>query len=84
MLSKLSEDDSYQYFLDNWPENEQAIQAQKSLAILNTVSGNDTAAQAAVDKLLADYSTNQGIAEVVYDVARCYHKLRKCKGDFPN
>ena len=67
----------YQYVLDNWPEAEHAMWSQMDLAKLNIGLGNDTAAQAAIDKLLTDFSGNELIAKAVHNVAYHCQKFQK-------
>jgi len=67
----------YQYVLNNWPQAEHALWSQVGLATLNVKLGNDAAAEAAIDKLLTDFSGHESIAEAVYQVADKYRKLKK-------
>ncbi|MDH4241771.1 MAG: tetratricopeptide repeat protein, partial [Phycisphaerae bacterium] len=55
----------YQHVVDNWPQAEYAIWAQKSLAVSNMRLGDDPNAAAATEKLLADYSEHKQIANAV-------------------
>jgi len=63
----------YQDVLDKWPGAEQAIWAQRSIAISNIALDKTEAAQAAVDKLLADYFENANITEAVFNIADTYY-----------
>jgi tetratricopeptide (TPR) repeat protein len=63
--------------IDKWPKSEHALWAQRDLARFNITVGDDLNAQAAVDKLLADFSKQGRIAQAVYDIAKQYHALQK-------
>jgi len=63
--------------IDKWAQSEHALWAQRDLAIFNISSGDLPNAQAAVDKLLADFSSQGRIAQAVYDIAKQYHALQK-------
>ncbi len=67
----------HQYFVDNWPTHEYAMLALSGLAISNIHLGNNAAAQAAVERLVADFSDNEHIAKAVYDVAHRYNGVGK-------
>ncbi len=60
-----------QHVIDNWPESDYALLAQMDLAKYY-VNRGDTAAEAAVDKLLADFADNPLIARAIHDVAQHY------------
>jgi tetratricopeptide (TPR) repeat protein len=63
----------YQRVVDNWPEDYYcAPRAQAGVAKTNIALGNLQAAQAAVDKLLADYSNSDHIEWSVHHVAHHY------------
>jgi len=51
----------YQYIVDNWPDGERAMESQRGVAISNILLGDDAGAQAAIDKLIARFSGNEGI-----------------------
>ena len=60
----------HQYVVDHWPQHEDALEAQEGVVISNIVLGNQTAAQAAVDKLISDFNSTAGeIAEAIDNVA---------------
>jgi tetratricopeptide (TPR) repeat protein len=63
--------------IGKWPKSEHAMWAQRDLARFNITFGDDLNAQAAVDKLLADFSKQGRIAQAVYDIAKQYHTLQK-------
>jgi len=67
----------YQYFLDKQPGDEQAILAQQGLAIAYIELGDEAAAQAAIDKLLTDFSGHKRIAEAVYELGLYYYRAKK-------
>jgi len=55
----------YQYVVGNWPQADYAIWSQKSLAASNMRLGDDPNADAAVEKLLTDFSRHKQIANAV-------------------
>lgn len=68
----------YQYILDHWPgDDKYAIWSQSGVALSYIDLGNTEAAQAAVDKLLTDFSGNDRIAEQVHNIAYHYRELKK-------
>jgi tetratricopeptide (TPR) repeat protein len=62
----------YQYIIENCPDNEVAIWAQRSEAILNMKLGRNDAAQAAVEQLLTNFSEHKNIAKAANKVADHY------------
>ena len=62
----------YKRVVDTWPASGQAMESQGSIAKLNIRLGNEAAAQAAVDKLMTDFSGNKGAAEALQDIAGGY------------
>jgi len=67
----------YQYVVDHWPDAEYTVWSQLDMAKSYVALGNEAAAQAAVDRLLSNFSSNPCIAEVVYDMASCYREVKK-------
>jgi tetratricopeptide (TPR) repeat protein len=67
----------YQYVVDNWPQAEYAIWSQKSLAVSNMRLGDDPNADAAIEKLLADYSEHKQIANAVNMLADEFTMLNR-------
>ena len=62
----------YEYVVDTWPSSEQGMGSQVSVAKLHIELEDDTAAQAAIDKLITDFSNDDGIADAVDTVADQY------------
>lgn len=63
----------YQQLLDTWPDDEYyAIRGQAGLAKSSVALGNTEAADAAVEKLLADYSDNEHLPTCLCNVAYYY------------
>lgn len=60
----------YQYVLDNWPDSEQAIRSQRGIVLSNIGLGDDPNTEAAIEKLINNYSGHKHLAEAVYHVAR--------------
>ncbi|MGB2808813.1 MAG: tetratricopeptide repeat protein [Sedimentisphaerales bacterium] len=67
----------YQYVVDNWPAADYTAWSQMDLAKSYVAIGDDPNAEAAVKKLLANYSNNPSIAQIVYDMASCYRQAKK-------
>lgn len=67
----------YQYVVDNWAYKERAIFSQRGVALCNIALGDETAAWAAIEKLLIQFSEAEHVAEVVYPLAQKYHKVKK-------
>jgi len=77
----------YQYVIDNYPQAEHAILSQIGVAEINVLSliesGNDTAAQAALDSLIADFNDHSLLPEAVFVVGEQYYNealLKKKEG----
>jgi tetratricopeptide (TPR) repeat protein len=62
----------YQHVVDNWPKSEQAVPAQMNLAIYYVDQGDDLNAQAATDKLIANFSENSKITKAIHEIAQNY------------
>ncbi|MHC4337114.1 MAG: tetratricopeptide repeat protein, partial [Planctomycetota bacterium] len=62
----------YQHIVDNWPEAEHAAEAQSGVIRSKIGLGDEEGAQAAIGKLLSDFSGNKNIASAVFDVAENY------------
>jgi tetratricopeptide (TPR) repeat protein len=62
----------YQYILNTWPDNWRVVLAQSGLARLYIDTGNETAAQSAVNKLCSDFSNVPEVARGIYLVAYYY------------
>jgi tetratricopeptide (TPR) repeat protein len=67
----------YKHVVENWPKDEHALWAQADLIKSYLAQGNDTAAEAAVDKLLSDFNDNQLVARAIWDTAQNYRGLKK-------
>ena len=67
----------YKYIVDSWPESEQAIGSHGCIARVNIECGDDPNAEAAVDKLIADFSANSGFPTVLCEIAGGYEKVNK-------
>lgn len=67
----------YRYVVNNRPQQYYEMWAQLGVAVSNICLGDDPNAQAAVDRLLADFYDNARISDAVYDVA--YHYNRSAK-----
>jgi len=67
----------HQYVLENWPNSEVAIWAQRDVAALNIDLGDDPNAQAAIEKLLTEFSENNNIAGALYYIADSYRELQQ-------
>ena len=69
----------YNYVIGTWPQDEHAMWSQMNLAISNACLGNDSAATAAFEKLISQYSEHKLISKAVCEVADNYRKLKKHK-----
>jgi len=67
----------YRYVVETWPESEYAMGSEVSIARLNIKLGNETAAQAALGKLIADFRGNKGLAKAVDHVADSYRESKQ-------
>ncbi|MHC4528792.1 MAG: tetratricopeptide repeat protein, partial [Planctomycetota bacterium] len=66
----------YEWVVANRPDDSQAIRAQMGIAKVYIVRGDDPNAQAAIDKLIADYSHDQeGIAKALDHIGDKYRKV---------
>jgi len=64
----------HQYVLDNHPDFEDAIFSQREVIISSFELGDDSRAEAGIDELLSQFSSNEHIAKVAYQVARKLNK----------
>ena len=64
------------YIVEKWPKSDHALRAQRDLAMWSIDANDEFAAQAAVDKLLSDFSEHQGIAQVIHAVAQHYERAK--------
>ena len=62
----------YQTILTRWPGQADRIEVQYDLAVANINLGNYRGAEAAVDKILADFSSYENIAFYIKIIARHY------------
>jgi len=67
----------YQFVVETWPKAEHALWAQADLIKSYLAQGDDTAAEAAVDKLLINFKDNPLIARAVWDTGQYYRDLKK-------
>ncbi|OHB72988.1 MAG: hypothetical protein A2Z25_06235 [Planctomycetes bacterium RBG_16_55_9] len=67
----------YQYVVDNWPDKDRAIFSQRGLVLCSLALDDDAAADAALQKLLAEYDGSQYMAEIVRNIAGAYSKKGK-------
>jgi len=65
----------YKHVVENWPKAEHAIWAQADLIKSYLAQGDDSSAEAAVEKLIADFSWSEHIARAIHDTAWEYRKL---------
>ena len=68
---------SYQYVLDNWPNNKEALRAQKNIIKSHIMLGNETAADAAYSALLTNFSEDEGIFQAVCSLADSYRESKR-------
>ena len=65
----------YKYVVENWPKAEHALWAQADLIKSYLALGDDSSAEAGVEKLIADFSWSEHIARAIHDTAWEYRKL---------
>ena len=69
----------YQHVVKTWPETEHALWAQADLIKSYLALGDDPNAEAAVEKLLANFNDNPLTARAVWDTGQYYRDLKKYK-----
>ena len=69
--------DIYSYMVDTWADSAEAAGAQAGIARANIALGKEEAAQAAIDKLVGDFSHSANIADAVDEVADKYRDASK-------
>ncbi len=67
----------YQLVVETWPEAEHALWAQADLIKSYLAQGDDTAAEAAVEKLLTNFNESPLIARAIWDTGQYYRDLKK-------
>ena len=67
----------YKQIVKAYPSNEDAFQAQKSLAILYVEWDKQTQAHAALQELIGSFSGHKDIAKAVTYVADAYRKMER-------
>ena len=60
----------HQYVLDNHPGFEEAIFSQRGVIISSIELGDDSRAEAGIDELLSQFSSNEHIAKMAYQLGR--------------
>jgi tetratricopeptide (TPR) repeat protein len=65
----------YKHVVEHWPKAEHALWAQADLIKSYLALGDDSSAEAAVEKLIADFSWSTYIARAIHDTAWEYRKL---------
>jgi tetratricopeptide (TPR) repeat protein len=73
----------YTFIVNNNPDENLAMWANKGLAIASISLGNDDVAKASVAKLLGQYANNASITEAMYHVAHHFRSLKKDKDAIP-
>jgi tetratricopeptide (TPR) repeat protein len=66
----------YSDIIAGFPNSHEAVFAQKNVAALYVEEGNDTAASAAVDELIADYKNHQDFAGAMSLMANFYNSKK--------
>ena len=64
----------YQHVIDTWPQHASARWSQSGVAVCHIGLGNMQAAEAATNKLLADFPENKRMANCLYDIANQYNR----------
>jgi len=73
----------YQYIVDNFPESEYVILSRGGMIMADIGLGNDANAQAALDRLIADFSEHPSLPREIFDgIGQAYYgEARQGKGD---
>jgi len=66
---------AYKYVVDNCPDSRHMRQALSGAAQAGIYLGNETAAQAAIERLKAGFANNEEIARDMCQMGACYHCL---------
>ena len=69
--------DAHWYILDNWPESEQAILAQRAVAVCSIGLGNIETAKIETQNLINNYIDDTNIAQAVFEIADAYYWFGK-------
>ena len=72
-----SSSDAHWYILDNWPESEQAILAQRAVAVCSIALGNIETAEIETQNLINNYIDDTNIAQAVFEIADAYYWFSK-------
>lgn len=67
----------YQYAMDNWPGHKFSMWSQMGVAKSSISLGDEAAAQAAIDQLVASFSGQERIVEGVFAIAEYYKEFNK-------
>jgi len=67
----------YQYVVDHWPSQEQALFSQRNTVLSYLALGDEANAQAATQKLLTKFAEHKDIAEAVYTAANECRNTKK-------
>ncbi|MCH7556424.1 MAG: tetratricopeptide repeat protein [Planctomycetes bacterium] len=67
----------HQYVLDHYPGDEQTMWAQQGLAFADIRRGNYAAAEAAIEKLLANFPKHKGLPKALNSLGKDYRKVGK-------
>ncbi|MBN1804987.1 MAG: tetratricopeptide repeat protein, partial [Sedimentisphaerales bacterium] len=64
----------YKQVAADYPGTDEALTAQKKLAIIDIEQGDDTAALAELDKLIADFRNHQNLPDAVFEIAEQFYE----------
>lgn len=67
----------YQYVVATWPDAEHAVWSQASVVRSSILLGDESAVQAALEKLIADFRDHKDVAKAVGEIADEYDDLDK-------
>lgn len=65
------------YTLANWPSSDWAMWAQRDLATVAVDSGDEAAAEAAIDRLTGDYANRKDTPAALYFLGNLYQEKRR-------
>lgn len=67
----------YQYVVDNWPNKDRAIYSQRGLVLCSIALDDQVAADAGVQKILADYAGSKYMPKIMRNIAVAYDSKDK-------
>jgi TolA-binding protein len=63
------------YILATWPQSDWALSSARNVAVVAAQAGEDSDAEAVVQKMVTDYPTNPKLTEAVFQIGEQYWKM---------